>query len=82
MKLVKNKFLTSTLILIISGMSTKLLGMIIRIIFTRIVGTKAISLYTLVMPTYSLFLTISSFAMPTTISKLISEKEDVKVIKI
>ena len=78
--MLKNKFLTSTLILIISGMSTKLLGMIIKIIFTRIVGTKAISLYTIVMPTYSLFLTISSFAMPTTISKLISEKEDVKVI--
>lgn len=80
MKILKNKFLTSTLILIISGMSTKLLGMIIKIIFTRIVGTKAISLYTIVMPTYSLFLTIASFAMPTTISKLISEKEDVKVI--
>lgn len=76
----KNKFLTSTLILIISGMSTKLLGLVIKIIFTRIVGDKAISLYTLVMPTYSLLLTIASFAMPTTISKLISEKEDIKVI--
>lgn len=80
MKKLNNKFLTSTLILIISGMSTKLLGLIIKIIFTRIVGNKAISLYTLVMPTYSLLLTIASFAMPTTIAKLISSKEDIKVI--
>lgn len=80
MKMLKNKFLTSTLILIISGMSTKVLGLIIKIIFTRIVGTKAISLYTIVMPTYSLLLTITSFAMPTTIAKLISEKGNVKVI--
>ena len=80
MKTHNNKFLISTLILIISGMSTKVLGLIIKIIFTRIVGTKAISLYTLVMPTYSLFLTITSFAMPTTIAKIISEKEDSKVI--
>ncbi|MBQ6840781.1 MAG: oligosaccharide flippase family protein [Bacilli bacterium] len=61
-------------------MATKVLGLIIKIIFTRIVGTTTISLYTIVMPTYSLLLTISTMAMPTTISKLISQKNDPKVL--
>lgn len=80
MKKINNTFIESIIILIFSGMATKILGLIIKIIFTRIVGTKAISLYTLVMPTYSLILTISTFAMPTTISKLISEKDDMSII--
>ena len=51
MKLFKNKFFTSTFILMLSGLSTKVLGLIIKIIFTRIVGNTTISLYTIVMPT-------------------------------
>jgi len=80
MKLFKNKFVASSFILILSGMATKILGLFIKIIFTRIVGTTTIGLYTLVMPTYSLLLTISSLAMPTTIAKLIAQKKDLKVL--
>ena len=69
----KNKFLTSTIILTISGIITKILGFIIRIITTRIVGTEVISLYSVVIPTYSLLITIATLALPTTISKLVSE---------
>ena len=63
-----NKFIVSTLILIIGGMFTKLLGFIIKIIYTRIIGEDAISLYMLVMPTYSLLITIASLALPIAIS--------------
>ena len=80
MKLFKNKFFTSTFILMLSGLSTKVLGLIIKIIFTRIVGNTTISLYTIVMPTYSLLLTIGTFAMPTTIAKLIAQNKDKKVL--
>jgi len=80
MKFFRNKFITSTFILILSGMATKILGLVIKIIFTRIVGTTTISLYTIVMPTYSLLLTISTLAMPTTISKLIAQKNDIKIL--
>ncbi|MCM1053541.1 MAG: oligosaccharide flippase family protein [Ruminococcus sp.] len=72
----KNKFLTATIILLIGGFITKILGFIIRIIYTRMVGNEAISLYSLVMPTYSLMLTIATFALPIVISKLISEAKD------
>ena len=69
----KNKFIKSTLILILGGVITKILGFIIRIIYTRIVGAEVIGLYSLVMPTYSLLITIATLALPTTISKLIAE---------
>lgn len=71
----KNIFIKSTIILIIGGIITKILGFIIRIIYTRLVGTEVIGLYSLVMPTYSLLITIATLALPTTISKLIAENK-------
>ena len=77
----KNKFLQATFILMIGGLITKLLGFAIRIIYTRMVGSDAINLYSLVMPTYSLLLTIATLSLPVVISKLISEQKT-KSIKI
>ncbi len=71
----KNIFFKSTLILICGGIITKILGFIIRIIYTRIVGEEVIGLYSLVMPTYSLLITIATLALPTTISKLVAENK-------
>ena len=65
----------------IGGLITKLLGFAIRIIYTRMVGSDAINLYSLVMPTYSLLLTIATLSLPVVISKLISEAKT-KSIKI
>ncbi len=77
----KNKFFKATFILLMGGFITKILGFIIRIIYTRMVGEEGISLYTLVMPTYSLLLTIATLSLPLVISKLISEHRN-KSIKI
>ena len=77
----QNKFLKATFILMIGGLITKLLGFAIRIIYTRMVGSDAINLYSLVMPTYSLLLTVATLSLPLVISKLISEQKE-KSIKI
>lgn len=69
----KEKFLISTIILIIGGALTKVFGMLIRIIMTRIVGSEGISLYMLIFPTFSLFMTLSQLGFPIAISKLIAE---------
>lgn len=69
----KNKFLRATAILMFGGLITKVLGFVIRIIYTRMVGSEAIALYSLVMPTYSLLLTIATLSLPVVISKMISE---------
>ena len=71
-----NIFIKSTLLLILGGIITKILGFVIRIVYTRIVGTEVISLYSMVMPTYSLLITIATLALPTTISKLVAEKNN------
>jgi len=69
----KNTFLKSTLILLIGGFLTKILGMIIKVVMTRKVGIEGVSLYMLVFPTFSLFTTISQLGLPQTLSKIISE---------
>ena len=69
----KENFIKSTIILIIGGFITKILGMLIRIVTTRIVGVQGIGLYMLVMPTYGLFITICTLSLPIAISKLVSE---------
>ena len=71
----KDTFFKSTIILLIGGLITKILGMVIKIIMTRIVGVDGISLYMLIFPTFSLFMIISQLGFPTALSKLISEEK-------
>lgn len=71
----KEKFLISTVILMIGGLLTKILGMIIKIVMTRIVNIEGIGLYMLIFPTFALFMTISQLGFPTAISKLVSEEK-------
>lgn len=69
----KEKFIKSTLILLIGGFLTKILGMIIKIIMSRMIGTEGLGLYMMILPTFSLFIGISQFGMPIALSKLIAE---------
>ena len=65
----KNKF-----ILIIGGLITKILGMAIKIVLTRTIGTEGISKYMLVLPTFNLFITLCNLGVPTAITKMVSER--------
>ena len=55
----KNKFIKSTLILVIGGFFTKVLGMTIKIVLTRLIGTEGIGLYSMIMPTFLLLNSIA-----------------------
>lgn len=70
-----NKFIKSTITLIIGGFITKILGMIIKIALTRSIGTNGISLYMLVLPTFNLFITLCNLGVPIAITKLVSENK-------
>ncbi len=77
----KSKFIKSTLILIIGGAITKLMAMVIKIFLTRSIGDNGIGLYMLIMPTFNLFITLSTMSLPTSISKVVSEgKRGKKVV--
>ena len=69
----KEKFIKSTIILLIGGLITKILGMIIKIIMARMIGTKGLGMYMLILPTFTLLISLSSFGFPLALSKLISE---------
>jgi len=69
-----NKFFQTTFILLIGGLITKILGFIIKIIYTRFIGEAGLGLYMLVFPTYSLLLTIAQLGLPIAISKLVAEE--------
>ena len=69
----KSKFIRSSIILIIGGLITKILGMIIKIIMTRLIGTEGIGIYMMVSPTYMLLISICTFGLPVAISKLVAE---------
>lgn len=71
--MIKNKFIKSTLILLIGGFITKILAMIIKIIMTRIIGTDGISIYMVIVPTFNLFIVLAQMGFPISISKLVSE---------
>ena len=71
----KDTFFKSIIILLIGGAFTKILGMVIKIIINRTVGIESMSLYMLIFPTFSLFMTFSQLGLPTALSKLISEEK-------
>lgn len=70
----KNVFLKSTIILIIGTLITKIIGFFIKIVATRILG-NSYYIYTLIMPTYSLLITITQLGLPNAISTIISKSK-------
>ncbi len=68
-----NSFFINTLVVTISGFLIKALGLLNRIIITRMLGTEGMSLYILAFPTIMLLITMSSLSMNITISKLVAE---------
>jgi stage V sporulation protein B len=71
----KSKFIKSTIILIISGMITKLTSMVIKIVMTRLVGVEGMGIYMLISPTFMLLIGLAQFGFPIAISKLVSENK-------
>ena len=69
----KEKFIKSSIILIIGGALTKILGIVIRMVMARVATIESISLYMLVLPTFSLMMAISQLGFSKGVSKLVSE---------
>lgn len=74
----KSTFFKSTLILLIGGFFTKLIGLLVKITYTRLIGTDGLALYALISPTYSLLITLANFNMQLAISKKISSGDKTK----
>ncbi len=71
----KNIFIKSTIILIIGGFFTKVIGLITKIVLTRMVGTTGIGLYSMILPTFLLLNNIAQLSLPNALNVLISSKK-------
>lgn len=71
----KEKFIKSTIILLIGGILTKALGMIIKIIMARNIGSSGLGIYMTILPTFMLLISLSQFGLPIALSKLVSENK-------
>lgn len=72
----KNKFVKSTLILMLGGAITKILGMIIKIVTNRLIGVEGLGVYMLITPTFMLLIAIAQLGFPVAISKLVAEEKN------
>ena len=74
-KLKNNLLIKNIIILLVSGALAKVLGMLGKIIYTRIAGVNVVSLYTLITPTLMLIISITQFSFPISISKISAEEK-------
>lgn len=68
-----NTFFKNTLIVLSTNFIIKILGLLNKIIITRLLGQVGMGLYVLTMPTILLLTSISSLSLNSVISKLVSE---------
>jgi stage V sporulation protein B len=73
----KQTFLQGTLILILAGLITRVLGFVNRIVVARIMGPEGVGLYMMAVPTLLLTITLTQLGLPIAISKLVAEAEAV-----
>ena len=73
----KENFLSGALVLSLGGLLAKILGALYRIPLTNIIGSYGMGLYQLVFPPYILFLTVAQAGVPTAVSKLIAENNQI-----
>lgn len=69
----KQTFLQGTLILIIAGMITRLLGFVNRIVIARLIGEEGVGLYMMALPSLFLMITLTQIGLPVAISKRVAE---------
>lgn len=72
-KIKKETFIYNSFLIILSGFIVKGLGLINKIFITRLLGTNGMNLYILCFPTILLFISLSSFSLNISTSKLIAE---------
>ena len=79
--MVQVKIVKNTIIILITSLFIKLLGLLNKIILTRSLGENGISLYSLILPTIMLFLSISCFSLNISMIKVAANNKSKKIIK-
>ncbi len=81
MKSKKNILIKNALFILITSMLIRIIGLVNRIILTRTLGQQGISIYTIIMPTIMLFLSLGVFSINTAMTKVVAKNPGIKTIK-
>lgn len=73
----KQSFIHGTMILIVAGLATRILGMLNKITLSRVIGAEGMGLYHMAFPALILVLTLTTGGFPVAISKRVAEAEAV-----
>ncbi|MFQ8759715.1 MAG: oligosaccharide flippase family protein [Intestinimonas sp.] len=73
MKLDRTSMLYGTLLLTATGLVNQLLGFFYRILLSRLIGSEVMGLYQLIMPVYSVLLSVTAVGLTAAVSTLTSE---------
>lgn len=79
-RVTKNTIVKNTFILILTSMLIKILGLVNRVILTRLLGNEGISLYMIVLPSVMMFISLGSLSLNITITQIVATKNDRSVI--
>ncbi|MFC0188044.1 stage V sporulation protein B [Fictibacillus aquaticus] len=71
----KQTLIQGTIILIIAGLITRVLGFVNKMVVARIMGQEGVGLYMMAVPTLLLALTLTRLGLPVAISKLVAEAD-------
>ena len=77
----KSSFLTQGIVLAAASVIVRIIGLIYRIPLARIIGDDGLGAYSNAFEVYNIALLLSTYSIPTAISKLISEREDKREYK-
>lgn len=77
----KLNFIQGAFILTLTNLVTGVLAFIFRILLSRSIGAEGVGVYQLVLPLYTLFITLVSGGVTTTVSKLIAEQQAKRNLK-
>lgn len=69
----RHTFLHGALVLMISGLVTRIMGFVYRVFLTRMIGAEGMGLFQIVFPILGLVLTFVTLGLPLAISKLVAE---------
>lgn len=74
----KDNFITQGIILAAASVIVRIIGLVYRIPLARTIGDDGLGAYSNAYEVYNIALLLSTYSIPTAISKLISEREDKK----
>ena len=73
MKLNRSSMLYGTLVLTLTSLVSQVLGFVYRIFLSRLIGAEVMGLYQLIMPVYSVMMSVTAIGLTVAVSNLSAE---------